>query len=323
MDRFMMMMTALFFGLHLSCCSQSPPRYYHYVNLKMNWADAQQYCRDKYTDLATIESMDDISRLKANFSYSWAWIGLSDDPKSWKTSMGNDSNSWRWSTTGETSKTGFQMWNSTQPDYKGREETCGVIDDRGLWFDMDCSLTRDYICYNVTKQNKKNYVHISGMRTWTSAQKYCRKHYTDLAMIENEEENAEANRAKPSGTTPWIGLYRVPWTWSDKSKSSFSNWDPEDYKNPGGKEHCVVESHLHKWHDDNCEFKKPFICHQVPSMTSTFKIRTETDADLTDPAIYTQVLEQMNDLLRRQGLTDFKLRWKSPPRKAEKKDKTQ
>ena len=114
----------------------------------MNWTDAQQYCRDKYTDLATIESMDDISRLKADFSYSWAWIGLSDDPKSWKTSMGIDSNSWRWSTTGETSKTGFQMWDSTQPDYKLGKETCGVIDDRGRWFDWDCSATKYFICYN-------------------------------------------------------------------------------------------------------------------------------------------------------------------------------
>ncbi|KAM4521373.1 putative C-type lectin domain family 20 member A [Odontesthes bonariensis] len=320
MDGFMMMMmTALFFGLDLSSCSQYPARHYHYVNLQMNWADAQQYCRDKYTDLATFESMDDISRLKADFSYSYAWIGLWDDPKSWKTSMGNDTNSWRWSTTGETSKTGFQMWDSAQPDYKGAKETCGVMDTAGLWFDTDCSPTRDFICYNVTKQNKKNYVYISQGETWKSAQEYCRKHYTDLAMIENEEENAEANRTKPSGTTPWIGLYRVPWTWSDKSKSSFTNWDPNDKSNTGGNQHCVLEYNSHQWHDGVCSQQKPFICHQVPRMTSTFKITTETDADLTDPAVYSQVLQQMNDLLTRQGLTDFKLRWKTPPKKTEKK----
>ncbi|XP_075322559.1 putative C-type lectin domain family 20 member A [Odontesthes bonariensis] len=245
MDGFMMMMAALFFGLDLSSCSQCPARHHHYVNLPMTWADAQQYCRDKYTDLATFESMDDISRLKADFSYSYAWIGLWDDPKSWKTSMGNDTNSWRWSTTGETSKTGFQMWDSGQPDYKGAKETCVAMETAGLWFDQDCSQTRDFICYNVTKQNKKNYVYISQGETWKSAQEYCRKHYTDLAMIENGEENAEANRTKPSGTAPWIGLYRVPWTWSDKSKSSFTNWDPNDYRNYGGNQHCVSKTKLH------------------------------------------------------------------------------
>ncbi|KAK5600364.1 hypothetical protein CRENBAI_025247 [Crenichthys baileyi] len=75
----------------------------------MPWYDAQQYCREHYTDLATFESMDDI-RLEPPFSYSRAWIGLWDDPKSWKYNMGNESNSWRWSATGETSKTGYQKW---------------------------------------------------------------------------------------------------------------------------------------------------------------------------------------------------------------------
>ena len=103
---------------------------------------------------------------------------------------------------------------------------------------------------------------ISDTRTWKSAQEYCRKHYTDLAMIENEEENAEANRTKPSGGAPWIGLYRVPWTWSDKSKSSFTNWDPDNNWNYGGIEHCVAESQLHKWSDGDCSSKSPFICHQ-------------------------------------------------------------
>jgi len=114
----------------------------------------------------------------------------------------------------------------------------------------------------VTKQNKKNYVHISRGETWKSAQEYCRKHYTDLAMIENEEENAEANMAKPSVGAPWIGLYRVPWTWSDKSKSSFTNWDPDNSWNYGGKQHCVAESHLLKWRDQECGDRNPFICHQ-------------------------------------------------------------
>ncbi|CAG6013921.1 unnamed protein product [Menidia menidia] len=94
MDLFLTLIIVLYSGLPVSSCSQPPLRQYHYVPTEMSWTEARQFCREKYTDLATFDSMDDISRLKADFSYSWAWIGLWDDPENWKTSMGNDTNSW-------------------------------------------------------------------------------------------------------------------------------------------------------------------------------------------------------------------------------------
>uniref|UniRef100_A0A3P9CCC5 C-type lectin domain-containing protein n=1 Tax=Maylandia zebra TaxID=106582 RepID=A0A3P9CCC5_9CICH len=106
-------------------CAQSLPLWNLLAN--RSWNDAQQYCREKYTDLATIESMDDISRLNSSFSYNWAWIGLQDDPESWKNTLGNDTNSWRWAITGETSKIDYHNWDSTQPDYYLAKETCVIM----------------------------------------------------------------------------------------------------------------------------------------------------------------------------------------------------
>uniref|UniRef100_A0A8C4DKK9 C-type lectin domain-containing protein n=1 Tax=Dicentrarchus labrax TaxID=13489 RepID=A0A8C4DKK9_DICLA len=135
-------------GCSFNSCSQFPLREYHYVNKLMSWTEAQHYCREKYTDLATIESMDDISRLKPDFSYSWAWIGLRDDPKSWKESMGNDTNSWRWSATGQTSKTGYHNWNVGQPNSYMANANCVIMDTNGKWYDTGCHSLRSFVCYD-------------------------------------------------------------------------------------------------------------------------------------------------------------------------------
>uniref|UniRef100_A0A3B5LX65 C-type lectin domain-containing protein n=1 Tax=Xiphophorus couchianus TaxID=32473 RepID=A0A3B5LX65_9TELE len=66
-------------------CVSFPLRKYYYVNQLVTWPKAQQFCREHYTDLATFESLDDIKRLQPNISYSWAWIGLWDDPNAWQT----------------------------------------------------------------------------------------------------------------------------------------------------------------------------------------------------------------------------------------------
>ncbi|XP_016516987.1 C-type lectin BpLec-like [Poecilia formosa] len=145
----------LLFGLCLSSCSQFPPRWYFYVNQPLTWTQAQQYCREHYTNLATFENMDDINALQAPFSYSSAWIGLWDDPNAWKSELGNGPNSWRWSATGETSKTGYKSWSSNNPDYYMATETCVALYYDGIWTDVPCSSSYTFICYNVTKQNVK------------------------------------------------------------------------------------------------------------------------------------------------------------------------
>uniref|UniRef100_A0A3B4UC98 C-type lectin domain-containing protein n=1 Tax=Seriola dumerili TaxID=41447 RepID=A0A3B4UC98_SERDU len=123
---------------------------YHYVNLPMTWTDAQHYCREKHTDLVTIESADDFSSLnRPSTSTAWSWIGLTDDPKSWKGVMGNDVNSWRWSATGETAKTDYQSWYYTEPNNIGGHQKCVFVKRQGTWADQDCSVKLAFVCFNV------------------------------------------------------------------------------------------------------------------------------------------------------------------------------
>uniref|UniRef100_A0A3Q1HGB4 C-type lectin domain-containing protein n=1 Tax=Anabas testudineus TaxID=64144 RepID=A0A3Q1HGB4_ANATE len=122
------------------------PVEYHYVNLSLTWTDAQSYCRGKYTDLVTIESMDDISRLNSlNMDISYAWIGLTDDPLSWKGVMANDVNSWRWTATGKTNVNGYQFWASGQPNNANGNQFCVVMNSNGASFSLGCPL------HNCTK----------------------------------------------------------------------------------------------------------------------------------------------------------------------------
>ena len=162
---------------------------------------------------------------------------------------------------------------------------------------------------------------ISTLKTWNDARNYCRKYYTDLPIIENNEENDEVSSAIEATYITWIGLYRVRWSWSDKSQSSFRFWRSGSPNNIGGNQLCMSENQRHEWDDDGCHFKIPFICHQgdcsttqinsfnfnqtkclfcdccsvycpVSKLKTTLRMKIETDADLTDPATNTQILQQ-------------------------------
>ncbi|KAK7883830.1 hypothetical protein WMY93_026953 [Mugilogobius chulae] len=197
---------------------------YFFIDVKLNWFDAQQYCRENYTDLATISSMEDLMRLKTP-SLQETWIGMFDDPASWKGVMGNDSNSWRWSVTGTTSPGAYQNWKSGEPDNMGS--------------------------VGSSQLGTKKFFLIESYTTWMDALSYCRQHYTDLATIEDNTENAAVNNLI-FDYRRWIGLYREPWRWSDGSTSNFTNWALNQPDNYGENQHCVIVDQDRKWQDTYC-----------------------------------------------------------------------
>lgn len=123
-----------------------------------------------------------------------------------------------------------------------------------------------FVSISAVNETAKVYTYISKAETWTSAQKYCRHYHTDLALIENYAENAEVYLEAQSSKV-WIGLYRVPWTWSDGSAPNFTNWGALE---PGGtddKDSCAVLSPTGKWFDLACEDSMPFICQGKASLS--------------------------------------------------------
>uniref|UniRef100_A0A673WC39 C-type lectin domain-containing protein n=1 Tax=Salmo trutta TaxID=8032 RepID=A0A673WC39_SALTR len=202
---------------------------YHFVNMNKNWTEAQRYCREKYTDLATIDNMEDMNRLINTVDSGYngsAWVGLY-----------NGVNSWRWSLEdmdycGE-GEAEFRNWNSS--DVKYTDQHCVVTGEYGTWWDDHCIIKYHSVCYN----GENMLLFVFTLMTWREAQLYCRKHHTDLPSVKNQRENNVLQNLVLGSGLMWIGLFRDSWKWSDQSDSSFRYWGPNQPINRLGNQNCT------------------------------------------------------------------------------------
>ncbi|KAK6291844.1 hypothetical protein J4Q44_G00376290 [Coregonus suidteri] len=279
---------------------------YFFVNDPKTWTEAQSYCREKYTDLATIDNMEDMNRFRqvVNGYNGNVWIGLYDDVNSWRWSL-EDSGFYG---DGEAV---FRNWDSGQPDNQGSGQYCTVMRDNGRWNDERCSNKDIFICYDGGTNSSNHFSLINESRSWSEAQSYCRDHHTDLASVRNQTENQEIQRVA-NGSNVWIGLFRDSWKWSDQSNSSFRYWiegEPNNFQ--GRSEGCVEASMTNngQWNDEICILPQYFVCYYTGYAGVQVKF-TSTTA-LTDSNITELVLKKLQDELRQRGISDsVTLRWK-------------
>ncbi|XP_055086965.1 galactose-specific lectin nattectin-like [Periophthalmus magnuspinnatus] len=226
--------------------------------------------------------------------------------------MGNAPNSWRWSATGKINPDAYQNWMSTQPDNFRSQQHC-VTMRNGQWTDDNCKSSFPFVCFTgSTEPGLKEFTYVSTSMTWAAAKNHCRQNYTDLAMIQDDAENTAVASVISSSTNVWIGLYRVPWVWSNGKISSFVNWAPGEPDNLDGAEHCAWVHENHQWSDESCSFMGPFFCQQILDVKKYhLKIKLQTDAVLSDPASYNQIIQQLGVKFKNMALTDFQFTWKT------------
>ncbi|XP_052443600.1 macrophage mannose receptor 1-like [Carassius gibelio] len=282
-----------------TCTQSSCTHQYHFVSESKTWTEAQSYCRQNYSDLATIDNMEEINRLikTVRRTYGKAWIGLYDDM-----------NSWTWSLDNTALDGGFKSWNVQQPVNSYGQSLCVyMLYNRGRWSEDFCSQTRPFVCYDGRVNASTSYVHVYQYKTWTEAQSYCREHHTDLVSIKNETENYRVQLLIFDYDTVWIGLYRIR-SWSDQSNSSFSNWRTGQPDNAGNSQYCTAVSFSDSgsWTDENCNTALFFICYSASASSRQFHFvnesKTWTEAQSYCRQNYSDLatidnMEEMNSLI--------------------------
>ncbi|XP_056597454.1 macrophage mannose receptor 1-like isoform X3 [Triplophysa dalaica] len=263
----------------LMCSTSGLWRQYHYINRSISWAEAQSYCRERFTDLATVDSIDDVNRMMntVNDGYSGSvWIGLKRaTQKRLGWSMGDDT------------LTQYSPWQLGYPKEGGE---CFMFRDK-VWRDYPCAGILHFVCYD-------------------NAQSYCRQYHTDLATISSPEEQNQIFTAVGSVPWLWIGLFSDSWLWSDQWSLFFRNWAAGQHFQSFGD--CVAMSTADsgKWTQYSCDQQHPFICYgedkQVNKQIVRLKLSHDWKNYLSDPRIQTTILNEINKKLESMGMEDCK-----------------
>ncbi|XP_056444072.1 C-type mannose receptor 2-like isoform X1 [Gadus chalcogrammus] len=296
-------------GLFLGHHALPPIKSYYYVDQKLSWTDAQQHCRDLKGDLATVDNVVDLqhlneSRTGFNYDDDFMWIGLYDDRTRWKWSLGD-----------QDYKIGqnYGTWTGGDPDFRRNEENCTVMFNTGkgltgVWADTSCSEQRGAVCFD---DEEPHYIALPKRMTWYDAMQSCRSNYTDLASVRNISESYNVSALIPEQA--WIGLHRYPWSlWSDGSSATFLNWGPGEPNSSRGPiaPRCVKMS-VNSGHffDEECGLLYNFACQGNLKQRSTFKIKISSEADMMDPEVGRQILEQLHAKLAEVGVTGSNISW--------------
>uniref|UniRef100_A0A8C7T5B7 C-type lectin domain-containing protein n=1 Tax=Oncorhynchus mykiss TaxID=8022 RepID=A0A8C7T5B7_ONCMY len=115
---------------------------FYYVDKQLTWQGAQQYCREKYIDLAFITDQEEAELFSNVLTSEFNWIGLTWIGLYRET---NDSTEWKWS--GGWNST-FRFWSKGLPNHLIVNQDCvGVI--TGEMADSLCQQRNPFWCFDV------------------------------------------------------------------------------------------------------------------------------------------------------------------------------
>ncbi|XP_068999106.1 C-type mannose receptor 2-like isoform X1 [Embiotoca jacksoni] len=221
---------------------------FHLINLSRTYTEAKSFCREVYTDLATVHNSADMNNLinLVPATVSRAWIGLEVE----------DVWLWHWSWSDQT--TDFFNWKAGEPQSEN-QDACAAMNQHGEWFESDCGTKRSFVCHGNVDTSGQIFVAMT--KSWRDAQSHCRDLSSDLVSIHSAEEDTAVQNVSEAQNV-WIGLFKDPWKWSDGSNSSFRFWKPSQ-PNYYESQDCVAavfRDGRGQWNDLKCTTERTFIC---------------------------------------------------------------
>ncbi len=115
----------------MSFCFKASTGFVRVQELK-NWTDAQKYCREKHTDLASVRNESQNNLIETMLTDNQAWIGLH--------------RLWVWS---DNSTASFTHWKTNRSENRvGYHDDCALIDLQERWTDELCSEPHPFVCYD-------------------------------------------------------------------------------------------------------------------------------------------------------------------------------
>nr|XP_014339379.1 PREDICTED: macrophage mannose receptor 1-like [Latimeria chalumnae] len=254
---------------------------YHYIKEKKSWFGARDTCRERYTDLVSITSQQELEKIRNITGGKKVWIGLYQNP--WRWSNGDESSFQYWDTNEPNNRADIcvGMWLKSLPNKRASSSSSewtlalGPVHCTVFIFitkfqvrkviEFNCNMV-DLIFFffffavtsRVTLNLRKEYILVKESLTWPDAQNYCRTHHKDLVSIHSKEEVKLLleKLGEVGANFAWIGLQenanKDQWLWTSGETVNFYNWgfrQPNKFKKH---EHCVLMSPSGKQHDYPC-----------------------------------------------------------------------
>ncbi|XP_049580598.1 L-selectin-like isoform X2 [Syngnathus scovelli] len=113
--------------------------------------------------------------------------------------------------------------------------------------------------------------------TWTQAREWCQTYYTDMVVVQNQDENAALVSFLPNkNSSPyyWLGITRLQkdgnWIWIGNNSTwvGEESWAENEPNNNRSWPVCVelyvnARANRGKWNDEKCKQRKYAVCYQA------------------------------------------------------------